>query len=250
MARFDVLTAQRAIRDDRSLTGPQVGLLLCATLRADSRGAEPGRVRASLELLAKDAKVSDKTAQRAFREDPVVRYFARVERQTRSVGLWFHPTPERESAVTPPDSGLSVRNGHPTPDSLSTTPDSESDHLPLPLAKPASKETAPMDDATWLAAELDADPAACRAAIDHKRQQAHTRGRPWVNITRMVRSVIPLDEWRQALEQQPKPRPKPNLSGECDGTNCPGTKHVVEHDDHRVICWGVAPPARVLSPGR
>lgn len=79
-----------------------------------------------------------------------------------------------------------------------------------------------MDDATWLAAELDTDPAACRAAIDQKRQQAHDRGRPWVNVAHMVRNVVPLDEWRQAVEQRPKPPQQRRTLAQCADHECPG----------------------------
>ena len=148
LARFDVLTAQRTMRDDDDLSGSQLGLLLCATLRADSKGAEPGRVRASLALLANDAKVNERTARRAFQAPAVLRYFARVERKTRRVGLWFHPTVTgMVSAVDPVgavtsglDFGRGVRSEAATADPVSATPDAVSGHLPVctPTAEQAA----------------------------------------------------------------------------------------------------------------
>ena len=76
-----------------------------------------------------------------------------------------------------------------------------------------------MDDATWLAAELDTDVSACRAAIDRKRQQAEARDRPWINIAHMVRSVVPLDEWRRTIEQQSKPQPQRRTLHQCAAAN-------------------------------
>ena len=136
----------------------------------------------------------------------------------------------------PPDGQGVYRQTDRTPTGTPTEPQ-QGQPAPEPQQR---QETTPMDDATWLAAELDADPAACRAAIDRKRQQAEDRGRPWINVTRMVRSVIPLDEWRQAIAQAPKPRHVPPVSGECDGSDCPGTRHVVESGNSRIVCWGVA----------
>lgn len=75
-----------------------------------------------------------------------------------------------------------------------------------------------MDDATWLAAELDADLSACQAAIDRKSRQAEDRGRPWVNVTRMVRTVVPLDEWREAVGQH-QPAPRRVTLHQCDAAN-------------------------------
>lgn len=257
---FNALGIMRSIRDNPDLTSTQKALLWSAAMRADNdsaRGREAGRVRASLELLAKDAGLASKSAERAFRTPGVLAYFARVDRSTRRVGLWFHlTTPDTESAVTPDtESGIAL-----TPDSVSTTPDTESDHLPthLPTSKPARpepieqqrqdtqpaqpqtrQETPPMDDATWLAAELNADPAACRAAIDRKRQQATDRGRPWLNVTRMVRHVIPLDEWRPMVEQH-KPAPRRVTLHQCEQANrgdCPGP-HSWEDPRNRYHCQG------------
>jgi hypothetical protein len=60
------------------------------------------------------------------------------------------------------------------------------------------QETAPMTDpSTWLAAELDADPAACRAAIEAK-----TKGRTIRTSLLAYVRAIPLDEWRQEVSEQ------------------------------------------------
>lgn len=87
---FDVLGTLRAIRDDESLTTTQAHVLTCAVLRTDNGSC---KVRMSIEGLAKDAKVSDKTARSVFKEANVLRYLAKVEGQTRSKNLWFHPIP-------------------------------------------------------------------------------------------------------------------------------------------------------------
>jgi hypothetical protein len=96
-----------------------------------------------------------------------------------------------------------------------------------------------MDDADWLAAELNEDPAVCRRAIDHRRQQAADRGNPWRSPTTMIRRTIPLDEWRPLVQQcKPRPRRKPSITGVCGSTDCPGTKHTVETDHHLLTCFG------------
>jgi hypothetical protein len=89
---FKPLDLMRAVRDDKVLSATQRHLLHVASLRADSdsdKGREAGRVRASLELLATDAGLSSKSAERAFRDEHVLSYFRRVERSTRQVNLWF-----------------------------------------------------------------------------------------------------------------------------------------------------------------
>ena len=191
---FDALRTMRAIRDDEALSATDKALLWAAVLRADSdsiRGREAGRVRASLELLATDAGLSSKSAGRVFKGPGVLAYFAKVERSTRRVGLWFHLTPETESPVTPdtespvtpdtesaviPDTESAVT---PTPDSLSTTPDTESDHLPTHLqaskapaitthtaSRPANDKSSSKssNDSGTLADELA---AATRWPLDH-----------------------------------------------------------------------------------
>jgi hypothetical protein len=89
--KFQPLSMQRLIRDDRSLTATEKGLLLCGVLRTDN---PTRRVRASLQVLAKDAGVGYRTARRAFAPDnnTVLRYFEKVERGKRHVNLTFaHP---------------------------------------------------------------------------------------------------------------------------------------------------------------
>ena len=235
MTTFEPLTIQRAIRDDGNLTATQKHLLHVAALRADN---STGKVRASLELLAKDAGYARKSAGRAFSEPAVVRYFARIDRQTRATHLWFHlPTRDTESPVigdtaspVADDSGLSVHDpGHRVPPSASTSATS----------KQEAPEEPSMDDADWLAAELDADPAHCQAAIDHKRQQAADRGNPWRSTTHMVRKTIPLDEWRPLVQQcKPQTLRKPSITGVCGTATCPGVKHTVETDHHLLTCFG------------
>lgn len=141
MTEFNPLDTMRAIRDDHDLTTTHKGLLWAAVLRADNTGRDAGRVRASLELLAKDAGLSSKSAERAFRDERVLAYFRRVERRTRQVGLWFALTPDTVSVVKQLASSVPAKSLTPdtvstTPDSLSTTPDTESDHLPVPLPVP------------------------------------------------------------------------------------------------------------------
>lgn len=99
---FDLMGTLRAVRNDKSLSTTQKGLLWCAALRADNdsdRGRTAGRVRASLELIAKDAACSAKSAERAFKEPQVLAYFDQVDRHTRRVGLWFHLTPDSMSGI-------------------------------------------------------------------------------------------------------------------------------------------------------
>lgn len=140
MSEFKPLSAMVAIRGDDTLTSTHKHLLCMAALRATNKGPDAGKVRASLELLAQDASLASKTAERAFKDERVLAYFQRVDRSTRRINLWFHlTTPDTESAVsdvrahrtrTTPDSES------PTPDTESPTPDTESDLLPLPLPQP------------------------------------------------------------------------------------------------------------------
>lgn len=94
----------RAIRSDTSLSSTQKALLWAAVLRSDNDGRDAGRVRASLDLLARDAGLSAKSAERAFKGNQanVLAYFARVERRTRRINLWFNlTTPDAESGLEP-----------------------------------------------------------------------------------------------------------------------------------------------------
>lgn len=93
--------------------------------------------------------------------------------------------------------------------------------LALSPSKQQNREDRPMEDTTWLAAELDADPAACRSAIDIKRRQADERGRPWRNASHMIRNVITLDEWRPLVEQH-KPAARPVTHAQCGQPGCAG----------------------------
>lgn len=98
MSDFKPLDMQRAIRDDDALRGSEKGLLWAAVLRTDNRTR---KVRASLEMLAKDAGYHRNTAKATFRDDnvPVMRYFEKVERSKREVNLWFHSTVEGTVSV-------------------------------------------------------------------------------------------------------------------------------------------------------
>lgn len=93
MSDFRPLDMQRTIRDDGDLRGSEKGLLWAAVLRTDNKTR---KVKASLELLAKDAGLDRKTASRAFRKDngAVMGYFEKIERCRRGVNLWFKPTVE------------------------------------------------------------------------------------------------------------------------------------------------------------
>jgi hypothetical protein len=91
MSDFKPLDAQRAIRDDTSLRASDKALLWSAVLRTDN---STRKVRASLSLLAKDAGVHPNTATSVFSKanEPVMRYFEEVDRQTRRINLRFHPS--------------------------------------------------------------------------------------------------------------------------------------------------------------
>lgn len=91
MSDFKPLDAQRAIRDDAALNVSGKALLWSAVLRTDNATR---KVRASLTMLAKDAGVHRNTATATFAETntPVVRYFEKIERRTRRIDLWFHPS--------------------------------------------------------------------------------------------------------------------------------------------------------------
>lgn len=105
---FDVLGAQRTIRDDKALSSTDAWILICAVLRTDNKTT---KVRYSLEGLAVDAKVSRKTVVRAFQKPEVLKYFKTVERTSRRVDLWFYES-MRDMVSLNTDEGLSVRNGN------------------------------------------------------------------------------------------------------------------------------------------
>lgn len=112
MSEFKPLSMQRAIRDDTALKKAEKALLWAAVLRTDNRTR---KVRASLELLAKDAGYHPNTAKTIFRDDneTVMRYFEKVERSRRSVNLWFHGTLDNPTSMPSPggsESTVAVRS--------------------------------------------------------------------------------------------------------------------------------------------
>lgn len=189
-AKLDGYGIIRRVREDAELKSTHRALLVFAVARAVTAGKDAGKVRASLERLGKDAGLSSRTAERAFSEPAVLRYFARVERRTRSVGLWFNlTTPDSVSGVdvtgdtTTPDT-LST-----TPDSLSATPDTESGCLPvlpIPLqqaSQPASEpkgNDAPSENrhpmAFDVARALACSPDEAHAAITKKLSKGDHKG--------------------------------------------------------------------------
>lgn len=98
MSDFKPLDMQRAVRADNALSKTDKPFLWAAVLRADNKTR---KVRASLELLAKDTGWHPNTAYKTFSDDnhAVMRYFEKVERTGRSVQLWFRPAVETTPAV-------------------------------------------------------------------------------------------------------------------------------------------------------
>lgn len=91
MSDFNPLDAQRAIRDDDELQKSEKAMLWAAVLRTDNATR---KVKASLAMLAKDAGYRPNAATTVFAEtnEPVMRYFEKVERHLRRTDLWFHPS--------------------------------------------------------------------------------------------------------------------------------------------------------------
>jgi hypothetical protein len=90
----------RAIREDDHLRSTQKLVLLCAVLRMDN---STGRVRASHEILARDAAVSTKTISRAM-ADPRVRRFVEIVELKRGKNYTFRPSPLTVPATEAPKS--------------------------------------------------------------------------------------------------------------------------------------------------
>ncbi|MEL5958053.1 hypothetical protein AADR41_25400 [Streptomyces sp. CLV115] len=109
--KFDVLGTMRAIRDDKSLSTTQKAFMFAAVLRTDNKSC---KVRMSLEGLAEDVKSSSKTAYRVFAKENenVLRYFSKVERNSRSVDLWFHPLPDTVSVIDEDTESPNEVDGH------------------------------------------------------------------------------------------------------------------------------------------
>jgi hypothetical protein len=107
LSEFKPLDAQRAIRDDEALRGADKAFLWAAVLRTDNATR---KVRASLAMLAKDAGFHSNTATNVFAEtnEPVLRYFEKVDRQPRRIDLWFHPSARLTVGVSRDDAALTV----------------------------------------------------------------------------------------------------------------------------------------------
>ncbi|MEV5765659.1 hypothetical protein AB0L34_13985 [Micromonospora sp. NPDC052213] len=97
--KFDAFGTMRAVREDDKLTAPQKAVLVFAVLRTNNGD---GKVRASLEMIASDAGLSRRTAERALAEDQAeaLKYFDRVERSRRRVDLWFKMEPSATESRT------------------------------------------------------------------------------------------------------------------------------------------------------
>lgn len=78
----------RILRDDTQLTTAQFAILVAAVLRTDNRN---GRVRASQEMLAEDARVTDRTVRNFYRSEAFARYF-KSERVGRRLLLTWSDT--------------------------------------------------------------------------------------------------------------------------------------------------------------
>lgn len=121
--KFDVLGTMRAIRDDESLSTAQAAILLCAVLRTDNSTM---KVKYSLEGLAVDAKCNEKTVRRAMQDPEVLKYFSKVERNSRRVDLWFNQVDDiaghcvQVAGLSVPVAGHSVRPSTSTSTSSST----------------------------------------------------------------------------------------------------------------------------------
>lgn len=151
MNEFDVLGTQRALRNDKSLTSTQFGLLMAATLRADNGSC---KVKMSIEGLAKDAKVSDKTARTAFQQPQVTKYMARIEGRTRAKDMWFHRIPVVITGKEEESTPVITTGKTPIPVTKVTIPVTDAAipvtvtaHLPLHLPTTSTKEgaSAPVD---------------------------------------------------------------------------------------------------------
>ncbi|MGJ9412376.1 hypothetical protein ACHAAC_06665 [Aeromicrobium sp. CF4.19] len=100
MNEFKPLDVARAIRDDEELSKVDKPFMWAATLRTDNKSR---KVRASLEMLAKDAGFHPNTAYKVFASNnkAVMRYFEQPERSARSVQLRWLSTPTENLTPTP-----------------------------------------------------------------------------------------------------------------------------------------------------
>lgn len=131
MNKFDILGTMRAIRNDEALSTTQAHLLMCAVLRADNSSC---KVKYSIEGLAKDANVSERTARYAFQAPEVLKYMAKVEGKTRAKNMWFRPIPATDDSIPATDD---------------TIPATVAPHLPITSTSSSTSTTdasAPVED--------------------------------------------------------------------------------------------------------
>ena len=86
---FRPLDQLRIIRDDSGLNSTEFALLTAMILRTDNATR---LVRSSIERLAHDAGMSDKTARTVLQRPHVLGHFEEVERQGRQKNFRWHPT--------------------------------------------------------------------------------------------------------------------------------------------------------------
>lgn len=87
---FQAFDMQRAFRDDPELDVYGYAFLMACTNRTDNKTC---KVRASLEMLATDAKISERTVTRLLHAPEVTKYFEVIEGKTRAKNLWFYEDP-------------------------------------------------------------------------------------------------------------------------------------------------------------
>lgn len=141
----------RALRD-ADLTTSEFALLVAMVLRADN---ETGKVRYSIEKLAEDAGMSERTARRVLAKPHVLAWFARIEGRTRARDFWFRfdPPPAQpipvtvtgiEEAAPVADSGHPVQHsGHPVRDSGHPVHDSGHHDTPSAYTPALSSTSSP-----------------------------------------------------------------------------------------------------------
>ena len=87
---FNPLKQLKALRDDIELRGTEFALLCAMVLRTDNA---TGYVHYSIEGLAHDAGISDKTARSILQRPHVLRHFASVEGGRGRKTFRWHPRP-------------------------------------------------------------------------------------------------------------------------------------------------------------
>ncbi|HWI70244.1 MAG TPA: hypothetical protein VNS88_18075 [Nitrospiraceae bacterium] len=118
---FNPLLTLRELRDDDQLTTAEFAVLVAAVLRTDN---QTGRVRASQELLARDARISSATIKRVYRSERFRRWFD-VTKVGRQVHLtWIGVTEIRVTkGVTVTPHLLSTTSTKPVRENYSSTED-------------------------------------------------------------------------------------------------------------------------------